>query len=110
MTPDLKVRIGALELPNPVMLASGTCGYGLEMMPHGDIAGLGAVVVKGLSLLPSPGNPPPRIVETPSGMLNSIGLENIGLDAFLADKLPKLRRLGCRVIVNFYGELPGRLP
>ncbi len=103
MIPDLKVRIGALELPNPVMLASGTCGYGLEMMPHGDIAALGAVVVKGLSLRPSPGNPPPRIVETPSGMLNSIGLENIGLAAFLAEKLPKLRRIGARVIVNFYG-------
>ena len=104
MTPDLKVKIGALELPNPVMLASGTCGYGLEMMPHGDIAGLGAVVVKGLSLLPSPGNPPPRIVETPSGMLNSIGLENIGLEAFVAEKLPKLRQLGARVTVNFYGS------
>jgi dihydroorotate dehydrogenase (NAD+) catalytic subunit len=101
---DLTVRIGALELPNPVMLASGTCGYGLEMMPHGDIAGLGAVVAKGLSLQPSPGNPPPRIVETPSGMLNSIGLENVGLAAFLADKLPKLRGLGARVIVNFYGS------
>jgi dihydroorotate dehydrogenase (NAD+) catalytic subunit len=101
--PDLSVRIGSLELPNPVLLASGTCGYGLEMTPYGDIAGLGAVVVKGLSLQPSPGNPPPRIVETPSGMLNSIGLENVGLEAFLADKLPKLRRLGARVIVNFYG-------
>lgn len=103
MTPDLAVAIGGLRLPNPVLLASGTCGYGLEMLPHGDIAALGAVVVKGLSLAPSPGNPPPRIVETPSGMLNSIGLENVGLDAFLADKLPKLRRIGARVIVNFYG-------
>jgi dihydroorotate dehydrogenase (NAD+) catalytic subunit len=101
--PGLEVAIGPLVLPNPVLLASGTCGYGLEMMPHGDIAGLGAVVVKGLSLRPSPGNPPPRIVETPSGMLNSIGLENVGLEAFLADKLPKLRRIGARVIVNFYG-------
>jgi len=101
--PDLAVAIGGLRLPNPVLLASGTCGYGLEMLPHGDIATLGAVVVKGLSLAPSPGNPPPRIVETPSGMLNSIGLENVGLEAFLADKLPKLRRIGARVIVNFYG-------
>jgi dihydroorotate dehydrogenase (NAD+) catalytic subunit len=104
VTPDLTVKIGALELPNPVLLASGTCGYGLEMTPHGDIGRLGAVVVKGLSLRPSPGNPPPRIVETPSGMLNSIGLENIGLDAFVADKLPRLRRTGARVIVNFYGS------
>lgn len=107
MTPDLAVRIGGLELPNPVMLASGTCGYGLEMLPHGDLAALGAVVVKGMSLKPSPGNPPPRIVETPSGMLNSIGLENVGVDAFLAEKLPKLRRLGARVIVNFYGGCVG---
>jgi dihydroorotate dehydrogenase (NAD+) catalytic subunit len=103
VTPDLAVRIGRLELPNPVLLASGTCGYGLEMAPHGDLAALGAVVVKGISLAPSPGNPPPRIVETPSGMLNSIGLENVGLAAFLAEKLPKLRRVGARVIVNFYG-------
>ena len=104
MIPDLRVKIGKLELQNPVLLASGTCGYGLEMLPHGDITRLGAVVVKGLSLLPSKGNPPPRIVETPSGMLNSIGLENIGLEAFLADKLPQLRRLGAGVIVNFYGS------
>lgn len=103
MIPDLGVAIGGLRLPNPVLLASGTCGYGLEMLPHGDIANLGAVVVKGLSLHPSPGNPPPRIVETPSGMLNSIGLENVGLDVFLAEKLPKLRRIGARVIVNFFG-------
>jgi dihydroorotate dehydrogenase (NAD+) catalytic subunit len=102
-SPDLTVRLGALELPNPVLLASGTCGYGLDMVPYGDIARLGAVVVKGLSLEPAPGNPPPRIVETPSGMLNSIGLENIGLRAFMAEKLPKLRRLGARVIVNVYG-------
>jgi dihydroorotate dehydrogenase (NAD+) catalytic subunit len=101
--PDLAVRLGGLALPNPVLLASGTCGYGLEMAPHGDIAGLGAVVVKGLSLEPSAGNPPPRIVETPSGMLNSIGLENVGVRAFLAEKLPHLRRAGARVIVNFSG-------
>jgi dihydroorotate dehydrogenase (NAD+) catalytic subunit len=104
MIPDLRVSIGALGLLNPVLLASGTCGYGLEMAPYGDVAGLGAVVVKGLSRLPSPGNPPPRIVETPSGMLNSIGLENVGLEAFLAEKLPKLQRVGARVIVNFYGS------
>jgi dihydroorotate dehydrogenase (NAD+) catalytic subunit len=107
VTPDLAVRLGGLELPNPVMLASGTCGYGLEMAPHGDLSALGAVVVKGMSLQPSPGNPPPRIVETPSGMLNSIGLENVGLDVFLTEKLPKLRRLGARVVVNFYGSCVG---
>ena len=102
--PDLTTRLGALTLPNPVMLASGTCSYGIEMEPHGDIAGLGAIVVKGLSLKPSAGNPPPRIAETPSGMLNAIGLENIGVEAFLRDKLPLLRRKGVRVIANIYGE------
>jgi len=102
--PDLTARLGPLTLPNPVMLASGTCSYGIEMEPYGDIAGLGAIVVKGLSLKPSAGNPPPRIAETPSGMLNAIGLENIGVEAFLSDKLPLLRRKGARVIANIYGE------
>jgi dihydroorotate dehydrogenase (NAD+) catalytic subunit len=102
--PDVAVRIGALALPNPVLLASGTCGYGVEMAPYGDIGGLGAVVVKGLSLEPCPGNPPPRIVETPAGMLNSIGLENIGVAAFIRDKLPLLRAAGARVIANFSGN------
>lgn len=101
--PDLRVRLGPLGLPNPVMLASGTCGYGERMQDYADLAGLGAIVVKGISLLPEPGNPPPRIVETPSGMLNSIGLENVGLQAFLAEKLPRLRAAGARVIVNVYG-------
>jgi dihydroorotate dehydrogenase (NAD+) catalytic subunit len=101
---DLTARLGPLTLPNPVMLASGTCAYGLEMEPYGDLDGLGAIVVKGLSLERSAGNPPPRIVETPSGMLNSIGLENIGVEAFLRDKLPLLREKGARVIVNIYGQ------
>ena len=100
----MTARLGPLELPNPVMLASGTCAYGLEMEPYGDLSGLGAIVVKGLSLEKSEGNPPPRIAETPSGMLNAIGLENIGVEAFLRDKLPLLREKGVRVIVNIYGE------
>jgi dihydroorotate dehydrogenase (NAD+) catalytic subunit len=100
----MTARLGPLELPNPVMLASGTCAYGLEMEPYGDLAGIGAIVVKGLSLEKSEGNPPPRIVETPSGMLNAIGLENIGVEAFLRDKLPLLRKKGARIIVNIYGE------
>ncbi len=104
MTPDLSVRLGTMELPNPVMLASGTCGYGVEMRPTVDLSRIGAVVVKGLSLEPAPGNPPPRVVETPSGMLNSIGLENIGVKAFLGLKLPRLREFGARVIVNFFGD------
>jgi dihydroorotate dehydrogenase (NAD+) catalytic subunit len=89
------------------MLASGTCSYGIEMEPWGDLSGIGAIVVKGLSLLPSDGNPPPRIVETPSGMLNAIGLENIGVQAFLRQKLPLLREKGARVIANIYGETRG---
>lgn len=101
--PDLTARLGPLILPNPVMLASGTCSYGLEMEEHVDLGAIGAVVVKGLSLKPSAGNPPPRIVETPSGMLNAIGLENIGVEAFLREKLPELRTRGTRVIVNVYG-------
>lgn len=101
---DMTARLGPLELPNPVMLASGTCAYGLEMEPYGDLSGIGAFVVKGLSLERSDGNPPPRIAETPSGMLNAIGLENIGVEAFLRDKLPLLREKGARVIVNIYGE------
>lgn len=101
---DLSTTLGPLTLPNPVMLASGTCSYGIEMEPYGDISRLGAVVVKGLSLNASPGNPPPRIVETPSGMLNSIGLENIGIKSFLRDRLPLLREKNVRVVVNIYGE------
>ena len=103
MSPDLAVAIGSLALPNPVLLASGTCGYGIEMVPHGDISQVGAVVVKGLSLEPSPGNPPPRIVETACGMLNAIGLENVGIDAFESEKMPFLRTLRVPIIANIYG-------
>ncbi|MBN2125428.1 MAG: dihydroorotate dehydrogenase [Deltaproteobacteria bacterium] len=102
--PDLSVRLGPLTLKNPVMTASGTFGYGVEFDPLLDLERLGAVVVKGLSLKPMKGNPPPRIVETPSGMLNAIGLANTGLEAFLAEKLPLLRRLNTEVIVNIYGH------
>ena len=81
---DLRVRIGGLELKNPVMTASGTFGYGEEFSPFCDLNRLGAVVVKGLSLEPRAGNPAPRIMETPCGMLNAIGLQNIGVRAFIA--------------------------
>jgi dihydroorotate dehydrogenase (NAD+) catalytic subunit len=101
---DLKVRIGSLELKNPVMTASGTFGYGQEFYPLVDPGQLGAVVVKGLSLKPRIGNPPPRIVETPSGMLNAIGLANIGLERFLKEKLPWLEKMNAVVIVNIYGH------
>ena len=104
LDPDLKVKIGSLEFKNPVMTASGTFGYGREYAPLVDLKQLGAIVVKGLSLKPRAGNPPPRIVETPCGMLNAIGLANIGIETFLKDKLPKLRGLDTHVIVNIYGH------
>ena len=101
---DLSTDIAGIRFKNPVWTASGTFGYGLEYCPYLDLNQLGAVVVKGLSLHPSMGNPPPRTVETPAGMLNSIGLQNIGVDAFLRDKLPRLREYDTKVIVNFYGS------
>ena len=81
--PDLTTKLGPLELKNPVITASGTFGYGLEYASLMDLNRLGALVVKGLSLKPMAGNPPPRIVETACGMLNAIGLENVGVEAFL---------------------------
>lgn len=104
IAPNLSVNIGKLQLPNPVMTASGTFGYGQEFDSFVDLAQIGAVVVKGISLLPRPGNPPPRIVETACGMLNAIGLENVGVELFITDKLPYLRDKGCRVIVNVLGD------
>jgi dihydroorotate dehydrogenase (NAD+) catalytic subunit len=101
---DLRVRIGDLVLKNPVMTASGTFGYGEEFAPYGDLNRLGAVIVKGLSLEPRTGNPPHRMMETPSGMLNAVGLQNIGVRAFIREKLPYLRRFDCAVIANIYGE------
>jgi len=102
--PDLSVSLGALELKNPVIAASGTFGYGDEYMDMVDPSLLGGIVVKGLSLKPREGNPPPRIVETPSGMLNAIGLANIGVEAFINEKLPWLRTLDTTVIANIYGH------
>jgi dihydroorotate dehydrogenase (NAD+) catalytic subunit len=102
--PDLTVRLGPLKLKNPVIAASGTYGYGEEYAALVDLNRLGAVVVKGLSLKPMAGNPPPRIVETPAGMLNAIGLANIGVEAFLKEKLPRIRGLDTRIIVNIYGH------
>jgi dihydroorotate dehydrogenase (NAD+) catalytic subunit len=101
---DLRVSIGSLELQNPVMTASGTFGYGIEFESFVDLRHLGAVVVKGISLAPRSGNPPPRIVETACGMLNAIGLENVGVDRFISDKMPYLSALGVPVIVNILGE------
>lgn len=102
--PDLSVRIGRLTLDNPVMTASGTFGYAREFADLVNLHRLGAVAVKGISLEPRAGNPPPRVVETASGMLNAIGLENVGVDRFIAEKMPYLRSLSCKVIVNILGD------
>lgn len=101
--PDLSVKLGNLSLQNPVMTASGTFGYGKEFKDLVDLNCLGGMIVKGLSLHPSKGNPPPRIAETPCGMLNAIGLENVGLEAFLQEKVPFLKTLKTPVLANIYG-------
>ncbi|MCX5849930.1 MAG: dihydroorotate dehydrogenase [Deltaproteobacteria bacterium] len=103
-TPKMAVNLGRLKLNNPVMTASGTFGYGEEYAGYVDLNKLGAIVVKGLSLKPRLGNPPHRIMETTGGMLNSVGLQNIGVDAFIEEKLPFLRKYDMAVIVNIYGE------
>jgi dihydroorotate dehydrogenase (NAD+) catalytic subunit len=103
MMPDLKIKIGRLELQNPVMPAAGTFGYGEEYASLIDLNRLGAIVTKGISLAPQEGNPPPRIWETAGGMLNSIGLHNVGIEAFVQQKLPFLRHFKVPVIVNFFG-------
>jgi dihydroorotate dehydrogenase (NAD+) catalytic subunit len=102
---SLEVDIGGgVTLANPVMTASGTFGYGREFDSFVDLNRLGGIIVKGISLKPSAGNPPPRIVETACGMLNAIGLENVGLEAFVRDKLPFLKTLSPRIFVNIYGR------
>jgi len=104
VTHSLEVQISSLRLRNPVITASGTFGYGLEYSQFIDLNLAGAITVKGLSLNPKQGNPPPRIYETPCGMINSIGLQNIGIDAFVVEKLPFLRKFDTKIIVNFFGE------
>ena len=103
---DCTVAVGAVQLPNAVIAASGTFGYGTEFAGLVDLAAVGAIAVKGLSLRPSPGKPAPRLVETPGGMLNAIGLQNIGVDAFLRERLPLLRERGARIVANFWGDSP----
>ena len=102
--PEMQVNIGGLIIKNPVMTASGTFGYGEEYAPYLDIKRLGAIITKGISLEPRAGNNPPRIMETPCGMLNAIGLENPGAHAIIKEKLPFLREFGVPVIVNVFGE------
>ncbi len=102
--PDISVKLGALELSNPVIAASGTFGSGLEFLPFLDLNRLGGFCTKGLSLKPRVGNPVPRVFETASGMLNAIGLENVGLEKFRDEKLPLLKPYRTRIIANFFGE------
>ena len=100
---DLSVNVAGLALRNPVLTASGTFGYGEEFSEYVNLNTLGGIVTKGLSLRPRAGNPTPRIVETPGGMLNAIGLQNVGIDAFIAQKLPFLRTVDTLCIANFFG-------
>jgi len=104
MKVKMGVDIGGLTLKNPVMSASGTFGYGEEYAGYLDLNRLGAIVVKGLSLSPREGNPPPRVVETASGMLNAVGLQNVGVEEFIDKKLPYLRTIETAVVANIFGE------
>src|SRR5262245_34032307 len=105
MSASLSVTLGPLTLKTPITTASAPFGYGLEFTDFVDLASIGGLCTKGLSLKPHAGNAPPRICETPSGMLNAIGLQNVGIDAFLSEKLPRLRALGATVIANVWGDL-----
>ncbi len=102
MSVDLSVQVGSLRLANPVLTASGTFGYALEYDDFFDVAELGGICTKGLSLLPRAGNRPDRIAETAAGMLNAIGLANVGVEAFCTDKLPRLRARGVTVVANIF--------
>ncbi len=101
---DLHVSLGALTLQNPVLVAAGTFGYGVEFARAVPLDRFGAVITKTLTRASRPGHAPPRLVETPAGMLNAVGLQNIGLDAFLREKLPTLRTCRVPIIVSVLGE------
>lgn len=100
---DLSVSVGALRLSNPVLAASGTFGYGIEFAHLVDLDRLGGIVVKGLSIQPMDGAPPPRLCETPSGMINAVGLQNVGVRAFVSEKLPALRAYRTAIVANVFG-------
>ncbi len=104
MKPDLSTRVGSVALPNPVMTASGTAGHGAELAAYFDLSSLGAVVVKSLSAEPWPGNPPPRLSPVRAGMLNSVGLQGKGVEAWLEDDLPDLLSAGTRVVASIWGR------
>lgn len=102
--PDLTVNLAGIEMCNPVMVASGTFGYGEEYKELVDVKNLGAIVLKTVTLKPRQGNPPPRLVETPAGLLNAIGLDNMGVEALIKEKLPELRNVGTPIILSIGGE------
>jgi len=102
--PNLEVEIAGIKLKNPVMTASGAFGYGEEFSPFIDLDKLGAMVLKGITLKPKMGNPSPRIIETPSGMLNAIGLQNVGVEMLIKEKLPYLQKFNTPVIINVSGD------
>ena len=104
MKVNLSVNVAGMALRNPTMTASGTFGYGAEFAPYMDLQSIGAIVTKGLSLRPQAGNDTPRIIETPAGMLNAIGLQNVGIDAFVEKKVPFLRTVNTPCIANFFGN------
>jgi len=108
MKPDMKVTLAGLELANPIIAASGTFGYGIEFEEIVSLEQIGGFVTKGISMEPMAGNAPPRIIQTASGMLNAIGLQNVGVEEFISRKLPPLSRYpGCHVIVNVFGYTVG---
>ena len=102
--PNLEVEIAGTKLKNPIMTASGTFGYGQEYEPFVDLNRLGAIILKGITLKPKKGNLPPRIIETPSGILNAIGLQNVGVEVLIKEKLPYLQKFNTPVIINISGE------
>jgi len=103
--PNLEVEIARIKLKNPVITASGTFGYGEEFTPFINLNKLGGMILKGITLKPKMGNPPPRIIETPSGMLNAIGLQNVGVEVLIKEKLPQLQKYNTPVIINISGEI-----
>ncbi|MFH0827833.1 MAG: dihydroorotate dehydrogenase, partial [Candidatus Omnitrophota bacterium] len=109
MPPELAIKIDSCKLKNPVMVASGTFGYAEEFEDFLEVKKLGAVVSKTITLKPRSGNPAPRTCETPAGMLNSIGLENPGIEVFIKEKLPNLEKINPNIIVSIAGEIPEEL-
>src|SRR3954452_20996831 len=102
-TVDMRVRVGGVDLPNPIMLASGTAGHGAELSRYLDLSEVGAVVVKSLSAGAWAGNPAPRVHEAGPGMINSVGLQNPGVEAWREDELPELLETGARVVASIWG-------